>query len=214
MMGLMTPIVAPKLYTPPKIIGSAATTTGNVVTALNCDLPSGIVAGERLFLVVSGQATASRTITGPAGWTTLYNEAGTNNTRPVAVFTKIATGGEGSTAAISISNNTNIATIAFRVAGGVANCEVSTRTSGASANPPVAAFTPSARAKLWLAVLHRGSGTTGTQPSGYTSFSSIAQGGNTASAVAYKEEDATGQSSDSWASGSSTASTTSVIAIW
>jgi len=203
-------------YVPPTLAGTVKGSTVNNQSSIGVTLPSGIVAGERLFIMVSGQAGAVRTVTTPSGWTNVYSDSAVSGQlRFVALFTKIATGSEGASQTVSFSGGTNCAALAWRVAGSVDNCVASTRNVASVTEHSFPALTPGGNAQLWFAVLHRLGSQTATQPSGYTSGGYSSYSSSVSSMFAYREISATSETPGTWGSFATAQAGSSVtIAIW
>lgn len=130
--------------------------TGSANTSRSVLLPSGIVAGN-LLIVVMCTFSASVTITVPSGWTALDNTGVANNS--VAVIWKIASGSEGSSVAVTFSASTRVAAVSYRITGyDAAIAPVYATTTGSftsmansTADPP--SNSPGVtRDTLWLAI--------------------------------------------------------------
>ena len=67
--------------------------SGSLGAVVFTDTP---VAGDLLLVVISVYWNASRTVTPPAGWSTLYNELGDGELRRACAFWKISDGAEAS----------------------------------------------------------------------------------------------------------------------
>lgn len=155
--------------------GTIATTASNSTGALACNLPAGIVANERLVLVVS-TGSAGTPPTTPAGWTLLAN-TGTGGNCMTFVFHKVATGSEGASVSVGGMGNAG-GRIAFAMRyTGVAALEASIFNDNVAANttdPPALTPTFGAQKTKWLAIgTQRGStvATTGF-PAGFADTSS------------------------------------------
>lgn len=149
----------------PTIAGTATTTIQGTTVALN--LPSSAVAGDHLYLFVTGASTGgARSFTTPSGWTEVYNIIGGGALRRGACYYKVAAGGESSVSLV-ISGLTNVAAVAVRVTSAAA-WEAATPTTGTS-NPDPPSLSPvGGNGKLWFGVDHGVGGTAGapTYPSG------------------------------------------------
>lgn len=149
----------------PTVADSATTTVQGTTVSLN--LPSSALAGEHLYLFVTGASTGgARSFTTPSGWTEVYNIVGAGALRRGACYYKVAAGGE-SSVSFSASALTNMAAVALRV-GSAAAWEAATPVTGTS-NPDAPSLSPvGGNGKLWLATDHGIGGTAGapTYPSG------------------------------------------------
>ena len=137
-------------------IGSTATTNGvTATTAPVVNLPSGIVAGQTLIVLI--RVASAGAIGWPAGWTELFDDASDASNDQTACAWRKADGTEGATITLS-SANAKFAAIAFRITGAtdptVTAPVFATLATGTSANPDPGSLTPAGGAKdyLWLAV--------------------------------------------------------------
>lgn len=178
------------VVTYPTIVGTPALTasgTGvnNTNATLTLNLPTGIVSGELLVLLVS--TASARTVTQPSGWAMplALNPGGSGTERQLCVMTKTATGSEGSTVSASQSVNSNYSSVAVRI-DDWSNIEVSTGTTGNSATPNPDSISPSWGASVGSLFLAAGSlrgGIASAGPSGYTGLTA-GESGNVSIAVA------------------------------
>lgn len=203
---------------PPELVGTPTSKTANNVSSTILTLPTGIVAGERLFIEVTLDGGTARTISTPAGWNALYNDTGSGGLIRVALFTRIADGSEGSSITLSFSGGANVVALAWRVEGSVSNCEVAVGAAASTSSYTPPTLTPSSSGRLWLVTLH-GSGTTTnpTDPTSWTrgAFDSWTNMSRSAfSAFDYKEETASSQSPGDWTATGSFPKKGATVAVW
>ena len=132
-----------------------ATNTGfATLTNYAVPLPSGIVSGDLLLMLIGNAANAARSTTTPSGWTSLYSVVGPSTLRRGTCYYKVATGSEGSTQTVSANGSNRWATIAYRISGFQGAPEAPTPATGLSSSPNPPSLTPSwgAAKTLWLAV--------------------------------------------------------------
>lgn len=139
-------------------------TTSHVIT-----LPSGIVAGELLFVVAHTDDLASASgMSASAGWTEVCDVANTNYHR-LAAYSKIAEGSDSLTITLSTSSE-RLNYICWRISGARAVYASGTTGTGSSTAHDPPNCTPGVGTKdfLWIAVAGELSATDMT----YSSFSS------------------------------------------
>lgn len=115
-------------------------------------LPSGVVAGDLLIILVRFGAV---TFTTPTGWTALINAVipGGSNIRVGALY-RVADGSEGSALVITDSGSRVQSSIAYRIdpRQGTPEAATASAASGASIDPPNLAPSWGSDMTLWLAV--------------------------------------------------------------
>jgi hypothetical protein len=89
----------------PTFIGVAGTIVDSAAS-VSANLPSGIAAGDLLVMFVSVATNTGSTITTPTGWTQFLAQV--TGQRSGAYY-KVATGSEGATQTVSLSDNNNTA---------------------------------------------------------------------------------------------------------
>jgi hypothetical protein len=139
-------------------------TTSHAIT-----LPSGIVAGELLFVVAHTDDLASASgMSASAGWTEVRDVANTNYHR-LAAYSKIAEGSDSLTIMLSTSSE-RLNYICWRISGARAVHASSTTQTGASTAHDPPGCTPGVGTKdfLWIAV----AGELSATDTAYSSFSS------------------------------------------
>ncbi len=101
---------------PPVVASSTVLAEGYVVGSTTINKPSGVVSGD-LIVIFTNIETAENTVT-ISGFTKRV-ERSDNNAYVIqaTVFTKVATGSEGSTFTINVANDTNVSAIALRITG-------------------------------------------------------------------------------------------------
>lgn len=143
-------------------------------------MPSGIVAGELLFVVAHTDDLASASgMSASAGWTEVCDVANTNTHR-LAAYSKIAEGSDSLTITLSTSSE-RLNYICWRISGARAVYASGTTQTGSSTshNPPTCAPGVGAKDFLWIAVA-------GELSAGDTAYSSFSSGyGNTNNMAAF-----------------------------
>lgn len=135
-------------------------------------LPAGVASGDLVLLFITTEASAGAvTITAPAGWSTLYNDASSNGTlRAQACFWIVASGSL-TTVSVGFNRTVNTAGVSLRITGAdTANMAAGVNTSGNTTIPDPPSLTASwgAANNLWLASAHWLDIGTATAPSTYT----------------------------------------------
>jgi len=132
-------------------LATNGSTAGNPIT---CNLPSGIVSGDLILLVLR---TNNASITTPGGWNALRNafpaESGTDDALLVAY--RISDGTEGGSVSVTLGANAKFASIAWRITGitsGTApEIAVTVASSqGTSVDPPSLSPTGGSKEYLWM----------------------------------------------------------------
>lgn len=102
---------------PPVVASSTVLAEEYVVGSTTINKPSGVVSGD-LIVIFTNVETAENTVTISGGFTKRV-ERSDNNAYVIqaTVFTKVATGSEGSTFTINVANDTNVSAIALRITG-------------------------------------------------------------------------------------------------
>lgn len=158
----------------PTISGAVSSnSTSARISSLAVTLPSSIVAGNLLFIFFACSTTAgTSTMTVPAGWTALYNQAGGGNLRVCAGIYKVASGSEGSSVTVTWSRAVTIAAVAFQVTGYTGTPVDGTLATGSSTapNPPSLTSGFGAVDTLWLGTCHVSGGSVPSAvPANYSS---------------------------------------------
>jgi hypothetical protein len=99
--------------------GTPVTNSGSG-TAITATLPTGIVSGEMLWVIISlgpGTAGGAGTTSGPAGWTKDQEISDGFGGNTIAAWWREADGTEGASAAFTASANNTWTTTAFRLSG-------------------------------------------------------------------------------------------------
>lgn len=132
-------------------------------------LPTGIVAGELLFVVAHTDDLASASgMSASAGWTEVCDVANVNYHR-LAAYSKIAEGSDSLTITLSTSSE-RLNYICWRISGARAvHASVTTQTGASTAHdPPICAPGVGTKDFLWIAV----AGELSVSDTSYSSFSS------------------------------------------
>jgi hypothetical protein len=151
------------------LVVEAATSDGDADNdnSIVVNLPAGIQAND-LLIVATKTSSGAVTCTEPATWSTLVNATG-----GLAVFWKVASGGEGTTLTIGGDGNMRMSTVAFRISGASGNIEGSGSPSWGTTNDP-ASITPTWGSKETLFVAISSVNTTDdpftAAPTNYTGF--------------------------------------------
>jgi hypothetical protein len=203
----------------PKVEGTAVgSTSGTGTTSFNAPLPSSIQAGEMLLLFVAAVRGSAVTVATPSGWTQLYNVTGTGNIRRFCCFYKTASGSEGSTVAVTISDNAVIATNSYRISSFNGVPEAATPATGTSTSPDSPNLTPTwgADETLWISPVARQSTNAGiTAPANYTNvINKDDTGANPLTmASARREQNASSENPAAWAFTGSAAWVAGTVAV-
>lgn len=139
----------------PDIASSVKTQSASSASTLVVTMPSGIVAGNLLVVILTLAGTTASGWTGPAGWTSLAGAQGHS------IFYRIATGSETSTYTFTAPATAVLLASALRITGNHASAApeiqvTSSSTGTTAADPP--SLTPSwgSATTLWLTVLSCG----------------------------------------------------------
>jgi hypothetical protein len=168
-------------------------------------LPTGVSAGD-LLLMFFLKHQSGDTITTPTGWTLLQSFVAGGN-KDAAIFAKIATGSEGSTATVTISNAQRAVAVTLLVnghAGGLTSADIAVSTENEQSNtlaPDPPSLTPSwgSAENLWVAAgfCNSGTFTFGSYPSGYAlGINTIQVSGTNGGGISVACKLATGTSED------------------
>jgi hypothetical protein len=114
--------------------GSNTATTSHTI-----NLPTGISAGDLLFVLVAFRALPG-TLTLPSGWA--YVEDDQSTSQALVAAYKTADGTEGSTASFTSANSVTSAHFSWRISGWSGTPERGTAATGVSANPNPPSLTP------------------------------------------------------------------------
>lgn len=150
-------------------------------TSRSVALPSGISSGDLLLAFVSVDGSAT-TVGFPSGWVESNNAqiGAVSSTARALLFSKWATGSEGSTATVTTSALETVSIIVYRISG-AANFNFSifnNTTALTTADPPshTDSNSSSQRARLWIAAAHSvASLNVSSWPSGYSNTTSASQ---------------------------------------
>ena len=151
----------------PRVENQATTVGNSLTTSHSTDLPSGIVAGEILMIVIAAGSAATA-----SGWSALISN-------DITVLWKVATGSEGATVTVTTSGSTVYAAVAYRISNGQ-SVEAGSA-SGTSTNPDPPSLSPTwgAAKTLWFAAAESiptspgGTNQISAFPSGYTNTQNI-----------------------------------------
>jgi hypothetical protein len=184
-----------------EITGTATYQSSADATSHTLNLPSGIVAGERLLLVIGKSSTLAQNCTTPAGWTQLINENQAQGA--LHVYTRIADGSEGATLSLTTSAATAVCCMAFRMknAASATGPAIGTTATGSSTAPNPPSLTPSwgSARNLWIAFggIRSTAATVSAWPTGYTNNqTSLASTGGTTNRLFLATKYATGTVDD------------------
>ena len=137
----------------PDLEASASTSipAPDVDTTHDVNLPASIQADEKLVMAVAIWAGASRTISTPSGWTAEGTESSEGGFRRVSIFSKTASGSEGSTVTVTTSGTIGgLAALTYRFSDAGEVVAETVDGNSAAPNPPNLDRTTEAKRK-WLA---------------------------------------------------------------
>ncbi len=137
------------------IVTSTAYTNGDSQsTSHSVTLPSSIASGNLLLLICGINGTP--TVTDPAGWTVTLSAANGDTWR---IYSKIATGSEGSTVSVSLSSAQRMGCANYQISGNrngtsSSEIEVSSTVDANTATPDPPSLSPSwgSAENLWFAI--------------------------------------------------------------
>jgi hypothetical protein len=162
----------------PAIAGSIATDGSTAAADPPVNLPTGIVAGELLWITFSSTTTYNDAATVPSGWTRLWIGRPTGDTRSGdkdQLLYRLADGTEGATVNVS-TNGSSVkhSAIAYRISNWDSSVPPEfASAAGTSANPDSPSLTPTygQRDTLWFSVyiIEGTGGSATTIPTNYTS---------------------------------------------
>lgn len=142
------PTFAPRVKRFPVVQGVSGSTGSG--SSISVALPSGVAAKDLLviFHVVSG----NRTISIPAGWSGFVDNSSGSVGMGVAVFSKVAAGGETSVVVSHAGGSSNIASLSYRISGAVLPVQTAHigPTSANNPNPPSLTVPWGVDKTLWL----------------------------------------------------------------
>lgn len=174
-MTFPMPTFMPAASVNPAVLeASAATSAGNTSSA-TLNLPSSIASGELLLLFVALLGTAARTLTTPSGWTQQIYVIGPGNLRRLAVYSKTATGSEGSTVGLTASGSSDFKSVAVRISNWT-SVEFGSTSSGTSTSADASAVSPSwgSAPNLYLADVGYLDDVEPSAPSGFSRVNGVA----------------------------------------
>ena len=136
----------------PSIAATATTNGSTAATNKVCNLPTGIVSGDRLVLILRSAGADIHST--PVGWSALDLNNGTDTSNDItSIFARDADGTEGATVTINGTASLKFAVISWRITGAdvVANIQFAAAI-GTSASPDPPSLSPTGGAKdyLWL----------------------------------------------------------------
>ena len=164
----------------PVIAGSTTTNdSGLSGTSFAADLPSGVVSGDLIVVILTVDRISGTPIDWPVGWVELYDTvSGTNITGAMAY--KVSDGTEGSSVTITISSAQQACSRSYRITGHDSSAEANTSAISSSTSQTPPSITPSygSRDYLFIAVDHVDTYlyTINTFPSGYGNTSDLKSG--------------------------------------
>lgn len=150
--------------------GTATYQSSAGATSHTINLPSGIVVGELLVVVIGKGTATNANITIPSGWTSVINES---QTAALHIIKRVADGSEGSTLNITCAQSCGMASIVYRMSGynTGTNTAIGTAVSASTTTPNPPSLTPSwgAARNMWLAIaVRRSTGNLTAYPTNYT----------------------------------------------
>jgi hypothetical protein len=138
-------------------------TTNNTTTSHTVNLPSNIVAGDLLFIILN--VTDQTGLSTPAGWTKDSQNA------QFILYSKTASGSEGATETVTTTNGTASAHTTYRISGWSSfEWAFFNGPNNTTPDPPNVTPTWGAKDTLWLACFGESNGnrSVSTYPSSYT----------------------------------------------
>jgi len=203
---------------PEVMAGSVGNSTGSLNRNYAAPLPTGIVAGEMLVLIVSGPFDISA-----SGWTRLFavNYSSNGSFAVLTCFYKTATGLEGSSVPLTAVDPSIWATVAYRIKGArTIEAAASAGSVTNVANPPSLSPSWGSRKTLWIAAAATaspGSRSVTGAPSGYSSLAaatgSISTGATFSIGVAWRQLEAATEDPGTMALSASSVNVANTIAI-
>lgn len=133
-------------------VDAARTGTNGSTAATNkvCNLPTGIVSGDRLVLILRSAGADTHSL--PTGWNWLaQNNVADASDDTTSVLYRVADGTEGGTVTVNGTASLKFAALCWRITG-AGTPQISATTTGTSTAPNPASFTPTGGAQdyLWL----------------------------------------------------------------
>ena len=139
----------------PSIAGTATTNGSTAATNKICNLPTGIVSGDLLLLLL--RSAGADTHSTPTGWTLLFlNSTADASDDTTSLWYRQADGAEGGTVAVNGTSSLKYAALAWRITGHANPAtqapQFATIVTGTSASPNPGALSPTGGAKdyLWI----------------------------------------------------------------
>lgn len=163
----------------PVVVGTNSANAGNA-SSIAAALPASIAAGDLLVLVAAIGRAGAWDISTPSGWSEALKIVGPGNLRRFAIYTKEATGSEGSTVTVnSPTGSCEWVTLSYRITGqGSGKLAVSAGATGTSAAADPDAAVPTWRkGSLYLALCAHvtSSSIPSSAPAGYSNLISDAR---------------------------------------
>jgi hypothetical protein len=138
----------------PEIVATASSASTSGERPHTANLPD-YSAGDTVFLAVTVDAGAGRTLAAPSGWTTEYLDTTNNdNMRSVGLFSKVMTGSEGSTVSVDASGGNSRYTTAAVTIKPFDSADVGTLAKTSGLGTSLASPSLATPAQLWIAVAH------------------------------------------------------------
>ncbi len=183
----------------PTVAATNTSTDGG--TSQTVDLPSGIVSGNGLLVLVTNNGSA--TVSTPAGWNLLGTGLAFSSLARLTVFYRQADGTEGSTLSITVSADEKGTHQAYRITGqeafGTQAPEIDISSTGTDVNPDPASLTPTGGSKDYLFIAAHGCDTaqsTSGFPTNYSNGLSVTASGGSECNSGSAERELTAASDD------------------
>lgn len=128
--------------TAPSVASYVSSPDSGSGTTKTINLPTGITSGDLLVIVTSHNNNNASPVSYPAGWTELFDLNSTSSISATAAY-RVADGTEGSTIAITLSNDQQTAAIAWRVTGWTGTPEQNNQYNASTTNQAIPSITPS-----------------------------------------------------------------------
>lgn len=178
--SILTPILRPILQPILRPVSDAVASSGGVVVhdvdvvsisfepaaSHDVPLPPSVASGDLLVIIITAARTLGSEFVDPTGWDVIHNSG--HGTMPSAVYSRAATGSEGSVQTIELTSAAACAAIVYRIAAGtyVGSPEIEVE-SGVGTDPAPPELEPSwgSAQTRWLAAF------CGRRPAGLTGYS-------------------------------------------
>lgn len=144
------------------VVQGTSVVSSDTISPYTVNLPTGIIATEQLFVILSYDN--SETITTPSGWSVVKTVS--SSARVITIYTKTATGSDGSSIDFASTGSLDAVGISFRVS---TNQYTTQASAGVAGIDPDSLTTSGSNNYLWIAIVANGAAPSG-DPSGYTNI--------------------------------------------